>query len=174
MTSWFTAIFAAIGAALAGGVFTYMTNRNQLRIQARHDYDVALRDLRLPHYQELFHLTGAIPREWWPSSALAKRDVLALREQFHNWYFGGRAGGLFLSEDARTAYSALQSELQEAARHLASDEDLMSIEDIRKVRERGSALRHRLSSDLGVAEQAHENWALPSSPVHPTSLTESP
>jgi hypothetical protein len=85
MTSWFPAVSAVIGI-LAGGVFTYMTSRGQLRIQAEHDYDLALRDLRLPHYQELFHLTGAIPREWWPSSALTRRDVLALRERFHDWY----------------------------------------------------------------------------------------
>lgn len=173
MTSWFPTFSAVIGL-LAGGVITYMTSRAQLRVQAEHDYDVALRDLRLPHYQELFRLTGAIPREWWPSSALTRRDVLALRERFHDWYFGGGAGGLFLSQDARTAYSALQVELQEAARNLASDEDHMSIDDIRRVRERGSVLRHHLYSDLGAAEQPHRSWTLPSSPPHPTSLTESP
>jgi hypothetical protein len=135
---------------------------------------VALRDLRLPHYQGLFHLTGAIPREWWPSSALTRRDVLTLRGRFHDWYFGESAGGLFLSQDARTAYSALQVELQEVARNLASDEDFMDVEDIRRVRQRGSILRHHLSSDLGVAEQARRSWTLPSSPPHPTSLTEDP
>ena len=45
---------------------------------------------------------------------------------------------MFLSEDVRTAYSALQVQLQEAARNLANDEDLMSIDDIRRVRERGT------------------------------------
>ncbi len=173
MPSWFPTFSAVIGL-LAGGVITYMTSRAQLRIQAEHNYDLALRDLRLSHYQELFHLTGTIPREWWPSSALTKRDVLALRERFHDWYFGEEAGGMFLSQDARTAYSALQVELQEAARNLASDEDLMGIDDIRRIRERGSILRHRLSSDLGAAEQARQSWTLPSSPSHPTSLNESP
>jgi hypothetical protein len=129
MTSWFPTFSAVIGL-LAGGGITYMTSRAQIRIQAERDYDVALRDLRLPHYQVLFHLTGAIPREWWPSSALTRRDVLELRERFHDWYFGEGAGGLFLSQDARTAYSALQVELQEAARNLASDEDLMSYDVI--------------------------------------------
>ena len=105
MTSRFPTVSAVIGL-LAGGVITYMTSRAQLRVQAEHDYDVALRDLRLPHYQELFHLTGAIPREWWPSSALTRRDVLALRERFHDWYFGEGAGGLFLSQDARTPCAA--------------------------------------------------------------------
>jgi len=173
MTSWFPTVSAIVGL-LAGGGITYITSRAQLRIQAEHDYDVALRDLRLPHYQELFHLTGVIPREWWPSSSLTRRDVLELRARFHGWYFGEGAGGLFLSHDARTAYSALQVELQEAARNLAWDEDLMNIDDIRRVRERGSVLRHHLSSDLGAAEQAHRSWTLPSSPPHPTSLTESP
>jgi hypothetical protein len=172
MASWFLTFSAVIGL-LIGGVITYMTSRAQLRIQAEHNYDVALRDLRLPHYQELFHLTGTIPREWWPSSALTRREVLALRERFHDWYFGEGAGGLFLSQAARTAYSALQNELQEVARNLAGDEDHMSIDDIRKVRERGSLLRHRLSSDLGAAEEARRSWTLPSSPTHPKSLMES-
>jgi hypothetical protein len=172
MTTWFPTFSAVIGL-LFGGVITYMTSRAQLRIQAEREYDVALRDMRLPHYQELFRLTGAIPREWWPSSNLTRREVLALRERFHDWYFGEGAGGLFLSQDARTAYSELQFELQEAARNLASDEDYMRDPDIPRVSEKGSALRHRLSSDLGAAEQARQGWTLPSSPPHPRSPTES-
>jgi hypothetical protein len=171
MTTWFTTFFAVIGLLL-GGVITYMTSRAQLRIQAERDYDVALRDMRLPHYQELFSITGTIPREWWQSSNLTRTEVLALRVRFHDWYYGEGAGGLFLSEDARTAYSELQVELQEAARNLASDGDLMCEPDIRRVSDKGSALRHRLSSDLGAAEQARQGWTLPSSPPHPRRLTE--
>ncbi len=86
MTSWFPTLAAVIGLLIGGGI-TYITSRAQLRIQAEHDYDVALRDMRLPHYQELFRLTGAIPREWWPSSALTKQDVLALQDSRHREIF---------------------------------------------------------------------------------------
>ena len=61
MAAWITLV-SAIGGIIAGGSLTYFTSRSQLYIGAEHAYDRALRDLRIPHYQALFHLTGRIPR----------------------------------------------------------------------------------------------------------------
>jgi predicted ribosomally synthesized peptide with SipW-like signal peptide len=53
MAAWITLV-SAIGGIVAGGTFTYFTSRSQLYIQAEHAYDLALRDLRIPHYQSPF------------------------------------------------------------------------------------------------------------------------
>jgi hypothetical protein len=55
MASWIS-IISAFAGILAGGGVTYVTSRAQLRIEAEHAYDRTLRDLRLPHYQQLFTL----------------------------------------------------------------------------------------------------------------------
>jgi hypothetical protein len=120
MASWISMV-AALAGLLLGGVVTYLTTSAQLRAEAEHAYDRALRDLRLPHYQQLFHLTEGIPRQWRMSDAPSRVELLALREQFHNWYFSDQAGGMFLSQAARDAYFLLQNHLQSAAAHLTDD-----------------------------------------------------
>jgi hypothetical protein len=159
MASWIS-IISALAGLLAGGAVTYLTSRAQFRIEAEHAYDSTLRDLRLPHYQRLFHLTERIPREWWPSSIPSKAQLFAMREAFHDWYFS-EAGGMFLSQAARKAYSLLQSEIQSAANRLPSDVALLATDDAVKVRQRASALRHQLSADLGVAQQPRQRWTAP-------------
>jgi hypothetical protein len=56
MAAWITLI-SALAGILVGGVVTYATSRSQLRTEAEHAYDRSLRDMRIPHYQQLFHLT---------------------------------------------------------------------------------------------------------------------
>jgi hypothetical protein len=38
------------------------------------------------------------------------------REDFHNWYFGAEAGGMFLTQDAKNLYMELQYGPERAAR----------------------------------------------------------
>ena len=98
MDAWI-AVITTLGGIFAGGVVTYATTRSQLRIEAEHAYDRALRDLRLPHYQELFHLTRSMPREFLEFLEPPRRsDLVDLREKFHNWFFSEQAGGMFLSQ----------------------------------------------------------------------------
>jgi hypothetical protein len=56
MAAWISLI-SALAGILVGGVVTYATSRSQLRIEAKDAYDRALRDMRIPHYQQLFHRT---------------------------------------------------------------------------------------------------------------------
>jgi hypothetical protein len=160
---------AALAGLLLGGVVTYVTTRAQLRAEAEHAYDRALRDLRLPHYQQLFHLTEGIPRQWRMSDAPSRVELLALREQFHNWYFSDQAGGMFLSQAARDAYFLLQNHLQSAAAHLTDDSQPVGEEDSAGLRQRASELRHQLSADLGAAEQPRQRWIVPRSVPPPRS-----
>jgi hypothetical protein len=106
---------------LAGGPATYFTTRAQLRAEAEHAYDRSLRDLRLPHYQRLFHITRVMPREWLPSTIPCKGDIISIRESLRNWYFGKESGGMFLSQPARDWYFRLYNGLENAIASLNDD-----------------------------------------------------
>ncbi|SNS71880.1 hypothetical protein SAMN05421812_101536 [Asanoa hainanensis] len=155
-------MISALTGLLVGGAVSYVTSRAQLRIQAEHEYDRSLRDLRLPHYQRLFHLTESVPRQWLSSSP-DRAGLRATRQAFQSWYFGEEAGGLFLSQAARDAYFALQNALQAAADGLPEDTATVTDRDSVIVRAKASALRHQLSADLGVAQQPRRPWITPRS-----------
>jgi hypothetical protein len=157
---WASFISATLGL-LAGGVATYFTTRAQLRLEAEHAYDRSLRDLRLPHYQRLFHLTRVMPREWLPSTIPCKMDVISIRESLRDWYFGEESGGMFLSQPARDQYFRLYDELETAVAGLDDDSEILSSEGAAELRQRASALRHQLAADLGVAERPRTKWIMP-------------
>jgi len=164
MAAWIT-IISALAGILAGGVVTYFTSRSQLRIEAEHAYDRTLRDMRLPQYQQLFHRTKNIPREF--SEEPRRSDLLDFREQFHDWYFGEQAGGMFLSQAARDAYFALQNELQSIAGRMSADGDRVDPDQSKNLREKASVLRHQLTTDLGTAERPRNPWIIPRSIAPP-------
>ena len=160
MAAWITLV-SAIGGIIAGGILTYFNSRSQLYIQAEHAYDRALRDLRIPHYQALFHLTGNIPRQWLTVKRPRRRDLYKLREQLHYWYFSEQAGGMFLSRSATEAYLSLQNELQTIAAGMTDDDQLIGEQESVLLRESASALRHQLTADLGTGERPHRAWTAP-------------
>ncbi len=125
---WASFISAALGL-LAGGAATYFTTRAQLRAEAEHAYDRSRsRDLRLPHYQRLFHLTRVMPREWLPSTIPCKVNVISIRESLRDWYFSEESGGMFLSQPARDQYFRLYDELESAIAGLGDDAEALSRE----------------------------------------------
>jgi hypothetical protein len=154
---------------VVGGLVTFLSTRAQLRVEAAHAYDRSLRDLRLPHYQALFHLTESLPREWGAPGAPHRAELLTIRQNFHAWYFSDVAGGLFLSQAAREAYFAVANELQSVAGSLADDSAALDEPSSRSLRAKASALRHQLAADLGVAEQARHGWMSPRSIAPPNT-----
>ena len=130
-------------------------------MEAEHAYDRSLRDLRLPHYQRLFHLTRVMPREWLPSTIPSKVDVISIRESLRDWYFGEESGGMFLSQPARDWYFRLYDGLESAIAGLDDDAEPLSRESAAELRQRASALRHQLVADLGVAERPRIKWIIP-------------
>jgi hypothetical protein len=163
MSAWI-AVITVLAGILAGGVVTYATTRSQLRIEAEHAYDRALRDLRLPHYQELFHLTRSMPREFLEFLESPRRsDLVDFREDFHNWFFSEKAGGMFLSQEARKFYFHLQNELQSVAGRMQTDSELVCQHDSEILRKRASDLRHQLTTGLGRAERPRLGWIGPRS-----------
>jgi predicted ribosomally synthesized peptide with SipW-like signal peptide len=168
MAAWIT-VASAIGGIIAGGTLTYFTSRSQLYIQAEHAYDRALRDLRIPHYQALFHLTGSIPRQWLIVETPRRPDLHKIREQLHSWYFSEQAGGMFLSQEARETYFSLQNELLIIATRMTDDDQLIGEQESIVLRKTASALRHQLTADLGTAERPRPAWTAPRNVPLPTA-----
>lgn len=162
MAAWITFV-SALGGIIAGGTLTYFTSRSQLYIEAEHAYDRALRDLRIPHYQALFYLTGSIPRQWLTVERPRRPDLNKLREQLHHWYFSEQAGGMFLSRAASEAYFSMQNELQTIAARMTDDDQLIGEQESVRLTESASALRHQLTADLGTAERPRRAWTAPRS-----------
>jgi hypothetical protein len=162
MSDWIS-VATGLTGLLAGGAVTYLANRAQLRIEAEHAYDRALRDIRLPHYQQLFRLTRAMPREWLEETLPSRLELTAMRETFRDWYFSEGASGMFLSQGSRDQYFLLIDALETARAGLTGDTDVLSPEGARRVRRKASDLRHQLSADLGVAERPRGRWTTPRS-----------
>ena len=103
---------AVLGAG-TGGLATYFATRSTMRLKLEHTYDRALRDKRLECYQDLFRVTRRLPRYWLPGEAPTIEDLRAFRENFHDWYFGDKAGGMFLTPLAKDAYMRMMNTLVE-------------------------------------------------------------
>jgi hypothetical protein len=119
-----------------------------------------LRTLRLPHYQALHFASERIPREWRPGEELTRRDLLALRWTFHDWYFGSDAGGMFLTEAGRKAYFGLMDKLQVVGRQgdQGGDAGPVTPEEFEDLRDLAHELRQQLRQDLGIAEAPKVAW----------------
>ena len=164
MEIWVGIVRVLLGAA-AGTVGTLITTKNKMRLEHQLSYDRELRDVRLPHYQRLYHVSRCIPRQWTIGEEPARPALLALRATFHDWYFGQEAGGLFLTTKAREKYFRLQNELQAMAGPGGTGQSQqMSAEESITLRGLASELRHQLVEDLGTAEPPQLRWT----PLGPT------
>lgn len=157
-------LLAAVLGAAAGGITTYLTTRKTMWLTLEHTYDKALREIRLPHYQQLFSISECIPREWRPTEEPTREDLRRFRQTFHNWYFGDEAGGMFLPEATRRLYFHLQNALEQAAVGTVDPagsalESTLSADEKAVLYSRASALRHQLTWDLGAAEPPKLPWA---------------
>jgi hypothetical protein len=166
-------LLGAVLGALAGAIATYATTRSTMRLELEHTYDQALRDIRLPHYQRLFHLTKRIPREWLATEVPTRKDLLQFRQDFHNWYFGEDAGGMFLTQDAKNLYMELQNALERAAKGekdtSGSPPESPLPSDLKALRGMASSLRHQLTSDVGAAQPPRLRWTRLGATIPPPS-----
>jgi hypothetical protein len=163
MEVWVGLVSVVLGAS-AGAIATLITTRNRMRLEHQLGYDRGLRDLRLPHYQKLYHTSRCLPREWSDGETPTRRQLSGFREQFHEWYFGAEAGGLFLSEGARTRYFALQNQLPATALAGLESSDDLSTPESETLRRLAGELRHQLRQDLGTGEPPQLRWT----PTGPT------
>jgi hypothetical protein len=100
---------------------------------------------RIDAYKELWGLTKRLPK--WPRATdVSYDDLREFSASLRGWYFTD-GGGLFLSRQAHTAYSALQDSLTAILMGEASG--VIRNEHYDAVRELCSALRTTLARDIG-------------------------
>jgi hypothetical protein len=170
-----TALIGLIGVILGASlsaIATYLTTRSAKHIDLEYAYDRALRDKRLESYQQLFHVSRCLPRYWRPDETPSRRDLLRFRHDFHDWYFGKDAGGMFLTDAAKYAYMQLLNSLAEVALSGRDDSEgsegsPLAAEESQLLRKLASELRAQLSTDVGAAHPPRMRWIRPSQTMSP-------
>lgn len=147
MQVYLTLLSGALGGLL-GGIVTFLATRTKARLELLQAHDLALQAERLARYQRLFHLSGRLARYWRPGQEAGREDLISLSETLHDWYFGEEAGGLFLTQAAKTQYLLLQNALTDVASAGASQ---LSEQESKALRDLASGLRHQLVEDIGAA-----------------------
>ena len=170
MTATFIGLAGVVIGAFVGAITTYLTTRSNMRLQLEYAYDQTLRDKRLERYQELFHLSKCFPRYWLSGEEPTRKDLRQFHENFHDWYFGEAAGGMFLTIAAKELYLNMQNAIFNAV----SKEDGTPKEDApllpaesKALIDMASALRHQLAEYIGAANAPRLNWTRPKPTLAP-------
>lgn len=122
---------------------------------------------RLERYQELFHISECLPRYWPPNENEPTRtDLLRFMKDFHDWYFGREAGGMFLTPNAKDLYMRLLNQLAAVAFSSEAEPDStadrpLSATESQTLRQLASDLRHQLAEDVGAANPPRLRWTRP-------------
>ena len=168
---------AAIFGALVGTLATYLATRSNLWLTLEHSYDQALQSTRLERYQALFHLSRCLPRYWHHGETPTREDLRRFSREFHNWYFGDDAGGMFLSPNAKGLYILMMNKIAESAYSPAAGADNNGAEtplteaESQQLRDAASELRHQLSADVGTSNPPRIPWTRLSRPIPPPPAT---
>jgi hypothetical protein len=169
-------VFSAIIGIIAGAVATYLTTRSNMRLTLEHSYDQMLQGKRLERYQKLFQVTKCLPRYWPPSDEEpTRKDLQQYLQDFHDWYFGEDAGGMFLTPAAKDIFMRLLNLLAEAAFAGEDGADTaaghpLPVAESRALRQLASELRHQLAEDVGASNPPHLRWMRPGPQPPPPSI----
>jgi len=136
-----SAVIIAALAAWLGKVWADRIAQSQKLLQ---DIDIDLRKRRIEVYAELWKATALLPK--WPrASGVTYEKLLGFSESLRAWYF--EKGGMYLSRSTHTnAYAPLQDGLAEILQ--ANKSGIISDKHYEAIRERCSALRTALASDI--------------------------
>lgn len=174
-----TALAGFLGAilgALLGAIATYLTTRSNMRLALEHSYDQALQGKRLERYQELFHISKCLPRYWPPThEEPTRKDLRQYIEDFHDWYSGKDAGGMFLTPAAKDIFMRLLDQLAELAFADQGGPDSpadrpLSAAESQTLRKLAGELRRQLAEDTGAANPPRLRWTRPGPQVPPPSI----
>jgi hypothetical protein len=141
-------LLIGVASALGSALLTYVTTFLKIRQDLAAQYDAELRRDRIGVYKALWKCTEPLAR-YARQSVFTYHEAQALATALRCWYF--EEGGIFLSEPARDAYFDLQKALKTL--HGGAHEQVPD-PVLEKLMEIGSALRTRLSQDVGTRVQA--------------------
>ena len=174
-------LFGIVLGALFGAVATYFTTRSSMMLALEHSYDRQLREERLGPYQELFHISGRLPRYSLSVEEPSRKDLQQFRQSLlTDWYFGEGAGGMFLTAAAKEHYIRLLNRVVEVAYVNGDGSDSavdspVSTAESQELHDLASELRHQLAEDVGAVNPPRLRWARPNTwPVPTISLAHDP
>jgi hypothetical protein len=152
-----TTVITSVGgsAVIVGGVAAWLGKIWADRIvqsqKFLQDIDLDLRKRRLEVYGEIWEATALLPK--WPrANDVTYEKLLEFSTSLRTWYF--KKGGMYLSRSTqRDAYSTLQDKLSEIL--VVKKSGPISPEHYGEVRERCSALRTALASDIQSRREGH-------------------
>lgn len=148
-------ILAVVIGAILGFISTYILAIVKFRHDLREKYDLDLRDKRVAHYNGLWKLTRAFPK-YGRDKPVTHEDIRSLTLALRDWYF--MEGGMFLSDESRAAYFALQDGLQDALNESRSKGSVeLKGPTHEKLRSLGSSLRLALVHDVGTRRPSELN-----------------
>jgi hypothetical protein len=133
---------------LIGAVVSFVGSLLTYFLGTRTKIDEALRQKRAEIYKDLWTKTGLVP--FWPKNTdLTYGELYELSCGLKNWYFH-QQGGLYLSKQARSAYSGLQENLASLLRNKSESDYPKQIaeEDYDLIKHKGHDLRLQLTEDL--------------------------
>lgn len=140
-------LIISIVSGLVGAALTYLLAILKLRKELEIKYDIDLRDMRIPEYLKLWKLLEDLAK--YPRPKLNVNDMDKLTRSLMEWYF--EEGGLFLSENSRDEYFALQEAIKEVlACRCQAPESEIDEPTYEMLREKGSELRTALARDVGT------------------------
>lgn len=145
VASALSAVIAAIATAL---IAAYVGHRRRVQAEREGQYDSELRQLRLAAYKELWSLMEPLATYAREPASPDRASLEALSKALRSWYF--KTGGLYLSNEARTAYFQFQRTLWTIASSDRWEADRLEDDDLDRLRELGSWLRTVLTYDVGT------------------------
>ena len=140
-------LLGGIMGSVVGSGLTWLTTRWTLRRELEHSYDRELRAERVVVYQQLWRITGALPRYQWPAKT-TRTEIRGLIERFHAWYF--EVGGLFFSQQAKDAYFVMMNALDCVAGRQVDDTAEVDDQQFASLFNAAEQLRIRLAMDVGA------------------------
>lgn len=133
------------------GVFaTYVSARRKFRDDLQAQYDKTLHESRMASYKILWaHLE--VLAKYARLKPVTHDSLTELASHLRDWYF--KHGGLFLTDNSRESYFALQDAIVAEFKNQHSVSEELSETAFETIRRKGSDLRTSLCTDLRSRRQ---------------------
>jgi uncharacterized surface anchored protein len=150
MKDYALSMITLVAGALVGIISTYLSAKQKFRDDLQAKFNESLHESRVTSYQKLWEQLQVLAKYARPRPVTPER-LRTLAEDLRTWYF--EVGGLFLTDNSRNAYFALQDAIvTELAKKHPENRELVGAV-FEEIRQKGSNLRTNLSTDLRSRRQ---------------------
>jgi len=143
---------AGLVSGLTSAYVTYISTRDKIRLELAAEYDKTLQEARLEAYLKLWEILEPLAR-FGREKPVTHAVLLGVSNQSRTWYF--RVGGIYLTQVSRAPYfrwKELMQPLLDSPNYARSPETSIEETELGPVIAAASALRTRLSDDIGTKQ----------------------